>query len=442
MRTQPRAAIASVRFAGDTLPGVSEKTRGLRENFAWTLLGNGIYAATQWGLVVVIAKLGSAELVGQFALGLAVAAPIFLFWRLSLGPVQATDARREFELGHYLALRILTIPAALVCVGVIVLATHYRQQVAWVVLAVAFAKASEALADPFYGALQKRERMDEISKSMIAKGLLAWAGFALVFLLTSSLVWSIATLAAVWAVVIFVFDLRKTVALLTVDECKPRWERRQLFRLALLALPVGIAAMLLSLNTNIPRYFVESTLGERALGIYAAMAYPILALGTVVNALGQTASPRLARLYAERDASGYTRLLLKLIALGVGMGVIAVLVAATFGAEVVRFFYRAEYESHVDILVLFTATFVLSSMASFLGYGMTATRSFRIQPLLFATSAAVGYLLCYLWIPAYGLRGAVYAYGASLLMYAGGALITNVGAVREIGRAADREGEP
>jgi len=432
VRAQPRAAIDPVGFGSGAIPRTSDTTRGLSGQFAWTLLGNGIYAATQWGLLVVIAKLGTPELVGRFALGLSVCAPVFLLSRLALRPVQASDARSAYEFGHYLALRIATIPVALGCVGIIALTVDYRHEVAGVILAVAVAKGAESLSDPFYGAFQQRERMDDISKSMIAKGLLALAGFALVFQLTGDLVWSVATLAAAWAAVLVLFDFRKAAAFLTVAALRPRWEPKVLFDLARLALPVGIAAMLLSLSSNVPRYFVERLLGEHALGAYAAMAYPILAMGTVVNSLGQSASPRLARLYADRNGPAYLSLLLKLVSFGLGLGAASILLAASFGEEILAFFYRPEYGSYADILLLFAVTFLLSCVSSPLGYGMTAARFFRIQPILFATSSALGCFFCYLWIPAYGLPGAVWAYGASISVHAVGALLCNLAALRSI----------
>jgi len=49
----------------------------LRRNFSWTLLGNVVYAGCQWAMLVVLAKLGTPEMVGQFAL--VVTAPIVLY---------------------------------------------------------------------------------------------------------------------------------------------------------------------------------------------------------------------------------------------------------------------------------------------------------------------------------------------------------------------------
>ncbi len=142
----------------------------LRQNFSWTLAGNVVYAGCQWGMLVVLAKLGNPVMVGQFALGLAVTAPVIMFASLQLRPVQATDARREYEFGHYLGLRLVTTLLALLVIASISLTAGYRRETAMVVLAVGLAKAFESVSDVFYGLLQQAERMDRIAISMMLKG--------------------------------------------------------------------------------------------------------------------------------------------------------------------------------------------------------------------------------------------------------------------------------
>lgn len=70
-------------------------SRSLSLNFWSTLVGNGGYAGCQWGMVIVLAKLCSPQSVGQFALGFALAAPVFMFSNLQLRAAQATDVKRE-----------------------------------------------------------------------------------------------------------------------------------------------------------------------------------------------------------------------------------------------------------------------------------------------------------------------------------------------------------
>lgn len=74
----------------------------LRQNFSWTFVGNVVYAACQWGMLVALTKLGTPEMVGQFTLGLAVTSPVFLFSNLQLRTLMATDAKQEY---HFSTLR-------------------------------------------------------------------------------------------------------------------------------------------------------------------------------------------------------------------------------------------------------------------------------------------------------------------------------------------------
>ena len=77
-------------------------------------------------MLVVLAKLGSAEMMGQFALGFAVSAPLSPREH-DLRDVLVTDVRKgDHRFGDYLALRLITALAGLlVTAGVAGLAaTH------------------------------------------------------------------------------------------------------------------------------------------------------------------------------------------------------------------------------------------------------------------------------------------------------------------------------
>lgn len=60
-----------------------------------------MYTACQWGMLSVLSKLGTPQVVGQFALALAITTPIVFFFNLQLRIVQATDARSEYAFSDY-----------------------------------------------------------------------------------------------------------------------------------------------------------------------------------------------------------------------------------------------------------------------------------------------------------------------------------------------------
>jgi len=176
--------------------------------------------------------------------------------------------------------------------------------------------------------------------------------------------------------------------------------------LALLALPLGFATMLTSLNANLPRYFVERFLGEYELGIFAALAYIVVAGATVVNALGLTISPRLARFYADRNVAMYTRLLVQALVVAAACGIGGILLALLGGRFLLSFIYQPEYSTRVDVFMILMVAAAFQYIASFLNYGMTAARQIKIQLPLFVGLTLATLLLSLGLIPVAGLQGA------------------------------------
>lgn len=416
-------------------PRASGAPLSLRTNFSWTLAGNLVYAASQWGVLVVIAKLGTPEMLGQFALALAVTAPVVMFANLQLRAVQATDAKRAYRFEDYLGLRILTTAAALAAIVLVALLSGYRSQTVWVILWVGLAKSLEAISDVIFGLLQQRERMDRIAKSLMIEGPATLAAMAAVLYATGSMAAAAAAMAAVWLLQLLCYDAPSARNILNAWP-RPNWNAATLKRLAWLALPLGATMLLVSLNTNIPRYVLENAWGEAELGIFAALSYLVMVGNTMVSALGQAASPRLAAYYAEGNYPAFRRLILKLVGLGALLGLTGTAVAASLGGPLLRVFYGAEYAAHADLLVLVMFAGGLAYIAAILGYGMTSARYFKAQAPLFAWIVALTLPLSLYLIQMYGLQGAAIAVIASNAVQIASILVVNFVAQRRKGKTS------
>jgi O-antigen/teichoic acid export membrane protein len=397
----------------------------LRVNVLWSLAGTGVYALCQLGILVVLAKLGTHEMLGQFALGLAIASPVMICAGLSsLRIVQATDAHATHRFQDYLALRILTSVGGLAAVAGIVYFAHYSPITARVVLMVGVAKAIENLGDVFGGLLQHHERMDLLALSAILRGTLSLLAMAISLYVTGNVLVAVSCLAFSWALTLIFFDLRVGAALLSVPLragsmtaalksvshlVRPPWNWRALIAIGVFGLPVIIAASLVSLTLNIPRYFIEHFLGIGELGKFAALAYPMAAGVTVINAIGQSAMPRLARQYAYGDCRQFSALIAKLAGIATVLGGIGVAVIQLAGRPILTLLYRPEYVSYVSLflwLAVGTAVFLVSNI---LGYGVNAVRHFRIQMFVSVSVVLVAAVACALLIPRWNLTGAAIA---------------------------------
>jgi O-antigen/teichoic acid export membrane protein len=379
----------------------------MRSNFVWTLAGYVVYAACQWGMLVTLAKLGTTEMVGQFALGLAITAPVIMFTNLQLRTVLATDSRAEYPFASYLGLRLVCTLVALGSIAAVAFLGRLRAETYPAVMLVGIAKAIESISDVHYGQLQQKERMERIAKSLIAKGILSLAVFWAAVYLTRSLVASLVGMILVWALVLVVYDMRSGGRVWT----RPCFRRAILTSLAWRSLPLGIMAMLVSLNANIPRYFVEAHLGPAALGIFAALTYPMIAGTYVATALGQAALPVLARHFVAGDgiAGPFQDLLLRVSSTGVLLGGAGVLLSVIAGRPLLALFYRPEYARHVGVLVWLAVAAGLNYIATFLNAGVTATRNFRVLTLPYIVHALVAAGLSAVLVSRAGLMGAAWA---------------------------------
>jgi len=389
----------------------------VRVGFAWTLAGNALYAATQWATLSVVAKLGGRAMLGQYALAMAITAPVAMLAHLNLRAVLATDVEGRHHFNDYLAVRFGVSGAALAVVGVMALVLGGSAGMAAVIFLVGLAQTSDALSDAYYGAMQQREEMDRIARSMMARGVLSALVFGLVLWQTQNLVYAVAAMVVGRVTVLLAYDRE------TGDSAEPaNWVgARGILRQAL---PLGAVLMLVSLNTNLPRYAIERSLGVAELGAFAAVASFVTAGSTIVNALGQAATPRLARFASRREPRRFVAMVAKLAALVLALGVVGVGCAVVLGKWVLSLAYRPEYADYSGLLVGVMGAAMLGYVAAALGYAATAARAFDAQVPMFCVVALSTACASWVLVPRFGLSGAAMAMGlAAAAQIAGQAFI-------------------
>ncbi len=364
-----------------------------------------MFAASQWAILSLLAKLGDSVMLGHYALAAAVATPIAMFSHLNLRSVLVGDVERRHPFGDYLAVRLATTLLGLMAVALVALVSGYARPVPLAIVLLSVALSADQLSDIYYGLLQRRERMGPIARSMAARGVLSVVCFGVVLWLTRSLVGAVAALAAARIAVLLVYDRPVSKAgsqrVLTGLHGPVEILRK--------AVPLGVVLMLASLSVNLPRYAIEHRFGAAELGAFAAVASFLTIGSTAANALGQSAMPRLARYYGAKDSRRFRALVWKLLAMAGSLGVSGVVVALLVGRLVLGVVYRPSYAAYAELLAWVMCAGIFCYVAIMLGYVITGARVYAAQaPLLVfvaASSAAGSWLL----VPRLGLPGAALA---------------------------------
>ena len=407
-------------------------------NASASLVGNVVYSACQAGLLIALARLGDATMVGQYALGLAVTGPVMLLSSLQLRSVQATDAANNNHFSEYLALRLTTSAAALCIIALSAAIVAHSLAGAAVILLVGALKNADAVSDVYRGLMQQAERMERVAVSMVLRGLVSLVPLALALMLGLGLVAGL-IIAIVAGLLVWAFwDVRSARLLLGESGAAknwlgvtPRFAAARLVKLARTALPLGLVAMLLSLNSYAPQYAVSQLAGTAELGVFAALLYVAMATRVVIGAVGQSASPRLAKLYEAGAASAFRALHRQLFLFAAGVGALAIGAALLVGKPFLLHVFGAEYAAHARLLVELTIVSFISHVVSVQGYTVTATRSFNAQFPVAAIVAATTIATAFALVPHYGAHGA----GAAILA---GSIVQGTGYTLLLRRALQR----
>jgi len=381
------------------------KPLSIKTNSLWNLIGNLIYALTQWGMLVVIAKYGSVEMVGIFTLGLAITAPIMLLTNLNLRVAIATDTYSEYSFGNYFALRIITLIVFYLILCLILVIGNYEIETIIVILALGLAKIIESFSDIMFGLMQKNERMDWIAISRIIKGLLSLLSLFILLWLTGNLFVSILGLLITWLIILVFYDIRNAKKF---ESIYPLFNKSNICLLLKLTIPLGIAQMLGSFNTTVPRYFVEFFLGAEMLGYFAAIAYIVVAGNDMIRAIGNAVVPRLAKYYANNRIKDFIYIELILVSIALIIGFLSLIFIYFFGDIILTILYTSSYGQYSSLFFLIMISGLFIYISIFLELGLLATREFFIQPYINLIILIFVLIGCVILIPLFGLEGAAY----------------------------------
>ena len=380
---------------------------------SWSVLGQATSAISQWGILVIFVKYLDPDSVGQFAFALALAGPLFAFSNLQLSSILASDQSGEYAPSTYIMLRALTSLTAFLSLLVLIMVGSLGPTLGRAVLLIGLLKLCDSASDLMYGFLQQHERIDQVGLLQTLRGGVALAGVWWTVSLTHYVVPALVVLLICQVLLTTLVDFRVLRSqLATLDVLRAlnplHVEWRACRRLLQTAFPMGLVIGLNTLNFNLPRYWIISSLGDAAVGVYAALSYVITGGNMAIGAIGQAAVPRLSRLYRS-DRGGFHRLLTRLSipAMAAGLGGIAAAILAS--DHILTALYNTSFIPHRQTFIWIMVGAAILYVISLSGCALTAARVFSGQAWITLAATGSTAVACHVLIPSYGLVGAAIA---------------------------------
>jgi O-antigen/teichoic acid export membrane protein len=385
------------------------------------LVGNIGYAASQAAILFILAKLTSPVALGQFGLGVAIAAPLLVLAGFQLRSLQAVGLSKSAQFGDYLGLRLLSLIVVLAAIAVAAWLGHYSHETHKVLMAVGLAKCADSLAEVVYGYAQGIEMVGRIAVSLIAKSILSTTLLVIAVSLTKSVFWAALALCLSSVLVFIVCDLR-TARLVASAKAElpaslvPRVKPRTVWEIARLGFPLGVTSMLIVLAYNIPRYFLQHRFGEAAVGYFAALSFPFACFSFLLGALGQAATPRMSSDYVHCPRE-FWRSVRALCMVPIVTCLAALTVSLALGPRLLILLFNQDYAGYFSAFVVLLIAGGCWSVASALGYAATASGRIAGQVPATAATCAAAVVLSPFLIPRDGVLGAAAVYLAGGLVH-------------------------
>ncbi|MCT4655837.1 MAG: oligosaccharide flippase family protein [Cohaesibacter sp.] len=384
----------------------------LKKNFLWMLVSQGLFSGLQWLLVILLARIGGADHVGQYGLALAVTTPLQIFFSLSLRTVYVTYRGSEFSFGTFWRLRLVSLLPALCLLLGLAFAFGQSQEAQLVILLIGLAKLAESSSDLLYALPQRQDRLDLVGRSMIIRAIVSTLLFGLLYWASQDIVLSLALYAAAWLGVLLIYDLGILAAPYRDRQDETQGlEASSLLALTRHALPIGLASFFTAIGINLPRLILDQSAGTSELGIFAALTYFILLGSMVVNVLGQAVRSPLATAYEQGNGRRFWSIIGAGSSVAAGLGLFFWLATLLIGEWVLNLVYGAEFAAHADLFQTIGLISMPVFLGTFLGFCLPSAGSYGlclIAALVSLAASAGGSLLL---VPIYGAQGAAWAYG-------------------------------
>lgn len=379
----------------------------LVKNFSWSFMGGLIYAFTQWLMLIIISRVGSAYDAGIYSLGLAISAPFVLLLNLNFTALQSTDLTVQYGFDSFKRIRVFGNASFILIFSIVLLFSKYNIEIAMVLLLIAISKVIESFSELYYGLFQYHERLDIVSKSNILRGILGTLVFGLGYIIFKELYFALVFLIIVWLVNLLFYDYKNGKKI--IKNMPEIIQKTKMMDLLKIGIPLGVVSFLASFNVNLPRLVLKYYLSLEDLGYFSAVFYMVLIIGKFMTSLSSTLLPRMAHLFEENNKTSFLIILKILILLLLSFSYATILFSYYFGGEILTILYGKEYFKLETLFVLIMVYGLFNYLGFVFEMSLNAMKvyQFRLTNEILATLVIIVSSLYF--IPHFGINGGAIA---------------------------------
>lgn len=371
--------------------------------FSWMLIANAVTFGLKWLMIIVIAKVLSANLVGEYSLAFAITAPIALFAQLKLRSIFVTEKNIGFSDFLYVR-RIINLLSIIVMSLISIL---FYKEFFFTILVIGASKLLDLKSEIYYAVPHKKNELAIVGQLMIVKNVLMFISFFIALILFENLNFSLLSMLLVQYLIFILIEKRKITKAFYVTKKTINYSNVK--NILITSIPLGIVAMLFSFTINVPRYVLEHYESTKVLGYFSAVLYILTVSNLFQIAISQVFLPKLSVLYQEQNKQYFQKYLWrKLMVFSVALGISMLIVIFVFDKEILLVLYGEDYIAYSTVFKLSMVATFINLISGNLDTALIAMRAIKNQPLILCINLVITLGLSIPLISTYGVLGATF----------------------------------
>lgn len=378
----------------------------MKKDVFWNSLGVSAWSFLSLFLLVVVTRINGIAESGLFSFAFAFALIIFTICCYGGRAYQVSDHNNSFSANDYISLRILTSVAALLLTTIFIIVNSYDSEKTLLIVILVIHRIFDAIADVFYGIMQKKHRLYLAGKSMFYKSIFSALAFLGVDLLTNNLLLSSLTLPIISLLFVLLYDIprSRTVADFTL---RPNFRAMKRI-LKSTFLPFSIAAMGL-VFANIARYFIDIYHPELQ-GYFGIIIMPLSLIILLFSFISTPAILHLSDKYNGKEFRALRKVITTIFSLTLIASLLLSVLMYFLGIPLLKILFDVDFSAYsIDIVLIVLIGFALSVTSLFTNVAIIAR---KLQPtaLVYLLSNLLLALLCIALVSHLEIHGAIIAY--------------------------------
>lgn len=389
-----------------------EKNRE-KKNVIWNMLGATFNSFNSLFFTIMVTRWNGLNDAGIFTYAFATACVLYNIGIYEGRAFQVTDITGKNTDTDYLYHRMMTCMIMLLVSAIFVFIKGYDLYKMVIFLLLCVFRLIEAFAEVLYGVVQKNGRLYQVGISLFAKAVLGIICFAMIDWLTKNLILAISSVILVNVLGIILYD-RKNIKQVKITKSKFDWKaNNQIFKAGFFTFILTFLSVYL---VNASRYAIDDLSTNDLQTIFGIIIMPATFMGLMGQYIIQPALTKLSSYIKEKQYLPLKQMILKLLAVLLGIGIFVFAIAYFLEAPVLGFVYGMDLTPYFVsmMLIIFGSFFYASSMV--LSMILIAMRTTFIQAVTYGMVSVLATMLAYQMVQEKQILGASITYTVSMIM--------------------------